>query len=625
MLNPKFAISILIISILLVSFSTIFLIKPAAAETSGIKVDNSRYSVYVGHPAQVKITGKIDGAAGGNVMLTIIKPDGKSEEDMALVTRTGDFTSLILLDKNSQLGHYQISAHYNGAYVGSVSFDVTGKESQQAITSQTATQSKTYQNTQYGFSIKHPTWWQEQEVSQKTSQGDLILVLSPSKSTFLVVAFAPNDKNFGSLQGQDYLNKMIENQKKDCTSSCSNFKVSESNTYTHKNGYLEYVVVYSSSLKATDGTTSDVVRIIAQIPNGKDTWLLLIQTTADELKQHLDEISSVTSTFTILDYQKSTTTGTAAKDYSNYSLLKGEWVKHKFYLKTESNVKSLQQSLQNIMQQQFSGFAGGQQLKSFDDLDWMKTSVTSVSKDEIKLHGESQVLGKQNDLGDQSLGQSTFFAVPRNTKVGDSFDSLFSTPDNPSKITVTGVKKANILGKSVKVFELKSHQTEPLGEMTKDTDQVAHYDTKTGMILDWGINMKIYNSTTHVNVQFGMTPVDWSQLSTLSEASSIILAKASQKNDIVYLAIKNPNDSSDDIYSIKLTNVNGKIANFVKVKDWTPWRTGANSVIYQSTSSPLSSSNIIKIILKVDGKNTEIKWEVFSKDQKSLGVGTVKT
>ena len=102
-------------------------------------------------------------------------------------------------------------------------------------------------------------------------------------------------------------------------------------------------------------------------------------------------------------------------------------------------------------------------------------------------------------------------------------------------------------------------------------------------------------------------------------------AKASQKNDIVHLVIKNPKDSTDDIYGIKLTNINGKITNFIKVKGWNYVRLGSDSVIYQTTSSPLDSSDMIKVKLKVDSKNTEIQWEAFSKDQKSLGTGKVKT
>lgn len=101
--------------------------------------------------------------------------------------------------------------------------------------------------------------------------------------------------------------------------------------------------------------------------------------------------------------------------------------------------------------------------------------------------------------------------------------------------------------------------------------------------------------------------------------------KASQKNDLVSLVIKNSKDSPDNVYSIKLTTANGKITNFVKINNWEHKRLGPDSVMYQTTSSPLHPSDTIQAKLKVDSKNTEIKWEVFTKDQKSLGTGKVKT
>lgn len=99
--------------------------------------------------------------------------------------------------------------------------------------------------------------------------------------------------------------------------------------------------------------------------------------------------------------------------------------------------------------------------------------------------------------------------------------------------------------------------------------------------------------------------------------------KAIQQKDTIYLVIRNPEGSSDDIYGIKLTNTNGKITNFIKVKGWNYVQVGLDSVIYQTTS-PLSSSDIFKVALKVDSKDAKLKWEVFSKDQKSLGTGIVK-
>ena len=104
-----------------------------------------------------------------------------------------------------------------------------------------------------------------------------------------------------------------------------------------------------------------------------------------------------------------------------------------------------------------------------------------------------------------------------------------------------------------------------------------------------------------------------------------LYSKVSQENDIVYLALKNPKESSENVYGIKLTNINGKITNFLKINGWNYVRVGPDSVMYQTTSSPLTPSELIKIALKVDSKNTEIKWEAFSKDKTSLGTGTVKS
>jgi hypothetical protein len=101
--------------------------------------------------------------------------------------------------------------------------------------------------------------------------------------------------------------------------------------------------------------------------------------------------------------------------------------------------------------------------------------------------------------------------------------------------------------------------------------------------------------------------------------------KASQKDKLVNIVIKNSKDSSGDVYGIKLTVVNGKMTNFIKLNDWTHARLGPDSVMYTTTSSPLHPSDTAQVKLKVDSKNSEIAWEAFAKDQKSLGTGKVKT
>ena len=143
----------------------------------------------------------------------------------------------------------------------------------------------------------------------------------------------------------------------------------------------------------------------------------------------------------------------------------------------------------------------------------------------------------------------------------------------------------------------------------------------------WLISTSFFNPDTFDKLSTEITPMAQSFTIFNYEGAKkqfSLHSKASQKNDIVYLAIKNPKDSSDDIYGIKLTNINGKITNFLKIKGWNYVRVGTDSVMYQTTSSPLTPSDLIKIALKVDSKNTEIKWEAFSKGKTSLGTGIVK-
>ena len=100
--------------------------------------------------------------------------------------------------------------------------------------------------------------------------------------------------------------------------------------------------------------------------------------------------------------------------------------------------------------------------------------------------------------------------------------------------------------------------------------------------------------------------------------------KAIQENDQVTITITSPKDSSSDVYGIKLTTTTGKIKNYLKINGWDHKRISDNTVSYQTKSSPLEKSDVIKIKLKVDAKKPEITWNAYSKDQKSLGTGKVK-
>jgi hypothetical protein len=235
----------------------------------------------------------------------------------------------------------------------------------------------------------------------------------------------------------------------------------------------------------------------------------------------------ITITFTGINNQKISASGTiisttsslssTSSDYSNYGLLQGEWVQYKMHLQVDSNDAVTKQQVEAIMTKMFSGMVG-QQLNSLDDIDWIKETVTQVLSSDITTHSEVQVLGKHTDLGDSSLSQSHSTAIPINSQIGDVFDSPLSTASNPNKITLTSIKQENILGSNINVFELTSSKTVS-GVMTTQVDQTLHYDSKTGILLDWLLGMKIYNATDSVSVSFTMTPNGWSQISSVASTS----------------------------------------------------------------------------------------------------------
>ncbi len=126
-------------------------------------------------------------------------------------------------------------------------------------------------------------------------------------------------------------------------------------------------------------------------------------------------------------------------------------------------------------------------------------------------------------------------------------------------------------------------------------------------------------------IKTGDVKTSTTQTPLLTQKQFSLNIKATQKNDVLEISVQNPADSSKIVYGIKLTMTNGKITNFLKLDGWEHKRINDKTVTYQTKSSPLDPAETIKIKLKVDSKKTEFSWEAFSKDQKSLGTGKVKT
>jgi hypothetical protein len=100
--------------------------EPEPVQKGGtIQVSAPTFSKQSYQTTQAKISGKIDDFKTGTyVILTIVKPDGKSYDLKGILTNKGLFTVPMMIDSNWQSGQYVVSARYNGVMIGATEFSV---------------------------------------------------------------------------------------------------------------------------------------------------------------------------------------------------------------------------------------------------------------------------------------------------------------------------------------------------------------------------------------------------------------------------------------------------------------------------------------------------------------------
>ena len=164
-----------------------------------------------------------------------------------------------------------------------------------------------YENKQYGFSIKYPSNWEKIE----DPNSDAIVAFAPSQNTAYAVSFSANDQSIKGLNGDQILATLKKQVTDTCSASaskgitCSDITA---NRDTHKNGYAIYAVYYTASGTSDQGTIN-VAEMTAIIPDGNDAWMLqLISYSPTELEQFMEDIGTSLDSFTIFDYQGEQTT-----------------------------------------------------------------------------------------------------------------------------------------------------------------------------------------------------------------------------------------------------------------------------------------------------------------------------
>jgi len=96
-----------------------------AAVTGSVTMDHNQYVINVEQPTVLaNIHGNVDNVSGGKVVLTILKPDGTSDQIQTYITSTGIFTIPYTLDTSSSLGQYKVTANYQNSDFSSTTFTV---------------------------------------------------------------------------------------------------------------------------------------------------------------------------------------------------------------------------------------------------------------------------------------------------------------------------------------------------------------------------------------------------------------------------------------------------------------------------------------------------------------------
>jgi len=119
---------------------------------------------------KIKISGTVeDPRSNAYVYMTISEPDGKTYQVKVRVAadtnEKGHYENFILICCNN-IGTYSVSAEWKGYHIGTVTFDVVGKEkSQQTTTSAPTVESATAIP---NWIKTHAEWWAEGQINDET-------------------------------------------------------------------------------------------------------------------------------------------------------------------------------------------------------------------------------------------------------------------------------------------------------------------------------------------------------------------------------------------------------------------------------------------------------------------------
>lgn len=343
-----------------------------------LDIDRTEYDVTYVNDAVVKVNGKLSIPYATDTKITIIftLPDGSTKGSQISANPDGSFQTTFPLDSNSQKGVYSVSASMGGTVIGTLPFTVklapistmssnlplkqssqnpvqqssnnqiqntTQYTPSQAILSAPDTNQssssqipmKTYQNNEYNFTIQYPSDWSVEE-NYVSGNGNIgIVKFKNDESETASLSVWGKVESTQQLTDNQYLNKMLEDEKQYCNENNCTFQLAKSGI-SQTNGLIHHLIIGNQYwVAASNSTGNNYAQFFIEddISNVNDIWKIYgyaTLTSSSDMPRATAygiEIAKSLESFTILGSSQSTPLYSSITSSTNQSqMLIPSWI-----------------------------------------------------------------------------------------------------------------------------------------------------------------------------------------------------------------------------------------------------------------------------------------------------------
>ncbi|MDE1844217.1 MAG: hypothetical protein KGI10_02675 [Thaumarchaeota archaeon] len=377
-----------------------------------------------------------------------------------------------------------------------------------------------YKNANYGFSIEYPATWYHEDLTATAGNLSPVAYFAPDSkttNTWLSVNYQKDSTALRGLSGQQILNTLTATMQHNCQQyslrsngfTCSNPQF-KSNVETYR-GLPSYEVLNTWTKTLPDGSTLDMISIWAVVPVQNDLYAIVMRLSTEAASVYQSELTHMLSSFDVYSVPEEPVT--PKTDYSNFGLQKGESISYRYSMSVQASDMETQQTVTNVMLQSLAKQIGNVTLNSIDDVQWIKYTVTNVSSTNILFNEETKVRNLEVFQNQRDIKYLQGTAIPITSKVGDSFDIFSSGAGAMLQGTVNKITTINLGNTDIPVFELSgsTRNVSQDGATVTTLNATAHYDKKTGLMLDGLVDMKIVGAK-YLKMHYEVKTIDWSEL-----------------------------------------------------------------------------------------------------------------